>query len=278
MIDGRQLAVRAVRASERPLRARWRAVVLARGEDVTARSSASSCLVLAPHPDDETIGCGATIARKRATGTPVRVVVAADGRSSHRSAVIDPETLARIRSDEVAAACGVLGVAEPDLVRLGFEDDTLAARIDELTERIADELDTVRPDEVLVAASRDWHVDHRALNAALRRVLQGRANPPRVLEYPVWYWIHGPWDADPAGPWPRRRPAPLARGFLRPSAWRRAQLVATRGYLGQKRRALLAHRSQTTNLSGEPGWAVLDEDFVAAFLMAAEPAFPLRGT
>jgi len=47
--------------------------------DDTATSAARSALVLAPHPDDETLGCGATILRKRAAGTPVHVLIVTDG-------------------------------------------------------------------------------------------------------------------------------------------------------------------------------------------------------
>jgi LmbE family N-acetylglucosaminyl deacetylase len=268
-------ARRAARAIEDTKRAAWRARVISDGVDVTSRSAAASCLVLAPHPDDETIGCGATIARKRAAGTPVRVVVVADGRSSHRSTFIGPDELARIRADEVVRACRELGVDEADLVRLEFPDESLAARSDELFTRLVDEIDRADPEEILVASGRDWHVDHRALNATLRRALRRRP-VNRVLEYPVWLWIHGPWDADPGGPRAPRRPVAFLRGLVGSDGLPRANLVSTAGLLTTKRRALLAHRSQTTNMTGEPGWAVLDDAFMAAFLTTDEVSFPLE--
>jgi LmbE family N-acetylglucosaminyl deacetylase len=272
----KDVARRAVRTLEAAKRTAWRARVISEGVDVTRRSTAASCLVLAPHPDDETIGCGATIARKRAAGTPVRVVVVADGRSSHHSTHIGPDELVRIRAEEVGRACRELGVDDDNLVRLGFPDESLTARGDELVTRLLNEIDRADPEEILVASGRDWHVDHRAVNAALRRALHRRP-VLRVLEFPVWLWIHGPWDADPGGPWAPRRPVAFARGLLGGDGLHRADLVSTAGLLATKRRALLAHRSQTTNLTGEPGWAVLDEAFMSAFFTTHEVSFPLEG-
>lgn len=267
-------ARRALRSVERDGRDRWRRRTIRRGADVTDRSAVASCLVLAPHPDDETIGCGATIARKRAASTPVRVLVAADGRSSHRSAVIGPDELARRRSREVVAACAALGVAEADVVQLGFRDDSLAGRQDGLAAEIGAHLDDMVPDEVLVPSGRDWHPDHQALRRALDLALHGRGRVPRVLEYPVWFWVHGPWDADPGGPWATLRPRPFLRGLIDRRRWPPAEIVATTGFLGTKHQALRAHESQLTNLTGEADWAVLDDEFLAPFLLPYEVAFP----
>jgi hypothetical protein len=56
----RDLALRA----EPPIRRAWHRALQAMGTDVTAASAHRSCLVLAPHLDDETLGCGATILRR----------------------------------------------------------------------------------------------------------------------------------------------------------------------------------------------------------------------
>ena len=75
----------------------WRRELQRRAVDETLGAAGRSCLVLAPHPDDETLGVGALIARKRAAGTRVRVLVVTDGRGSHVSSVLDPDALAAVR-------------------------------------------------------------------------------------------------------------------------------------------------------------------------------------
>src|SRR3954464_13432525 len=94
----------AVRKLRPILRRAWSTAVAMRARDVTQRSAAASCIVFAPHPDDETLGCGATIHRKRDAGTAVHVVIASDGRRSQHPGVIAPEELVRMRAQEALAA------------------------------------------------------------------------------------------------------------------------------------------------------------------------------
>jgi LmbE family N-acetylglucosaminyl deacetylase len=77
-------------------------------------------MVIAPHPDDETLGCGATIARGVLAEREVRMVIVADCRHSHQSAVITPEALAQLRRAEVVEAYRILGLpaASVDVARL----------------------------------------------------------------------------------------------------------------------------------------------------------------
>lgn len=99
-----RLATKAGRAALRtgkvPPRLAWRRWVLSHGRDDTAAAGGRSTLVIAPHPDDETIGCGAAIARKRTAGTPVEVAVVTDGRHSHLSPLVSPTRLAELREAE----------------------------------------------------------------------------------------------------------------------------------------------------------------------------------
>src|SRR6516162_4744018 len=86
-----------------------RPLLLSRAEDMTAQTATRSCLVLAPHPDDETLGCGATIMRKLAAGTPVQVIIAADG-NWYRSSKLSVDAVNEIREEEARRACAILGL------------------------------------------------------------------------------------------------------------------------------------------------------------------------
>src|SRR5688500_7275309 len=101
-------------------------MLLRSARDVSDTVAARSALVIAPHPDDETLGCGATILRKVAAGTKVTVLVVTDGRHSHRSPSLPPERLAALREVEMAEAVARLGLAPADLRWGGLIDGTVA--------------------------------------------------------------------------------------------------------------------------------------------------------
>src|SRR5579885_2284019 len=52
-------------------------------QSVETKVNDAPALIIAPHHDDETLGCGGVIALKRAAGVPVQVVILTDGSRSH---------------------------------------------------------------------------------------------------------------------------------------------------------------------------------------------------
>lgn len=263
-----RIARRAGHAVEGPAAWWWRREVVRRGQDVTRHTADGSAMVLAPHPDDETIGCGATIARKRSSGTDVHVVAVADGHSSHpHSSVIGPDELVSLRAAEFREACRRLGVEDDAVVLLGHPDDTLDGIRDELAIELERLIDEVDPDVVYLPSPLDWHPDHRGLNAAARAALR-RGRPRRVLEYPVWVWAEGPWAAG--------EPIGRLAGVLDPRAsWPfHAELVDTGEFLDRKADALAAYRTQRENLTGEASWATLPDSWFGPFLGRYEVVFP----
>lgn len=233
------------------------------GEDVTEASAGRSCLVLAPHPDDEVLGCGATILRKRRAGRPVHVAFASDGRHSHASARVAADELARRREAEAREAARRLGVPETELTFFRIEDGRVAEHAPELREGIARLLSERGFDEVLVPSAIDGHVDHRALHQVAGELAAGD-RLPRALEYPVWFWTlrrGAEWLARSA------RLALGARGTARP------RLVRTDGLLEAKRSALDAYASQTTAPADDPDWATFPPEFLAHFFGPHEVFF-----
>lgn len=248
-----------------------RAALRARARDVTAQAEGRSCVVIAPHADDETLGCGATIARKRAAGRRVRVVVVTDGRRSHDSAAIDASRLVEMRRAEAVAACGVLGVPAEDVVLLGVEDQAVEGEAPAVAERLAAIVAEVSPQEVYSPSPLDRNVDHRAIGRIVRDLARGGRIACPVMEYPVWFWTLRTWVGD--GPLTARMIPSLAMAPLRAAAVARVRMVRTEGFLETKRAALAKHRSQVENLTGEPGWGVLEAGFLRSFFRGYELFF-----
>lgn len=274
MTVGRAIAGRGVRTMQAAIRPVWRRRVLARGRDRTDALGTGSALVLAPHPDDETLGCGALIARRRSAGSTVRVVIAADGSSSHPASLIDPAALVALRREESLEACRCLGVGRTHVQHLGVPDGQVAERVAELTESLAQLIDRERPLDVFVTSAEDWHPDHQALNRAARAAVAHARHPTRLFEYPVWWWVEGPWRRHP------RRGMRAAvndlvveasAGFGGP----RAELVATGAHLAAKREALSRYRSQVERRRGDPRWQVLDRRFTDLLLGSYEVYLPV---
>lgn len=249
----------------------YRRLLLARGLDDTARFERSSALVLAPHADDETLGCGATILRKRAAGTAVHVAIVTDGGASHRSALLSREALIALRREEALEATRILGLPAEAVRFLGYPDGGLAdagQRLDEDLRRLIVEL---APQELLIPSAIDGHADHRALNRAAHRAAAAAGRPVAIFEYPVWFWDARSWidmEAPAAAKaWQLLHRPALSLRRLKPL------LVATGPFLGRKGMAVSAYRSQMTNLTGEPDWPVLDPRFLEQFLQDHEIFF-----
>src|SRR6516165_419567 len=136
-----------------------RAFLLSRAEDVTSQTATRSCVVLAPHPDDETLGCGATIMRKLAAGTPVNIVVATDGRYSQCSNKLSSDALAEIREEEARRASAILGLPRENITFLRFEDGRLGDHRELMRDCLVDILDRVNPEEIFVSSIIDRHPD-----------------------------------------------------------------------------------------------------------------------
>jgi len=134
---------------------------------VDASGVSKKIIVFAPHPDDETLGCGGTIAKRISEGYEVLVVVMTDGRYAFLNVLdIDsdptPEELKEIRKEEVKRATEILGVPEENLIFLDFVDRTLETNEEKAVEKVAEILSKNRPVEVYFPYKNDGHPDHRA--------------------------------------------------------------------------------------------------------------------
>lgn len=160
-----------------------------------AELTGTPVVVLAAHPDDETLGVGGLVCLLARAGAQLSLVWATDGDASHPgSAAAAARDLATDRRAEADAALSVLGAQRAPRVRLGLPDGDVAGH----EHRLAESLGDLLPPECVVLApwSGDAHPDHEACGRAARAVTD------RVLEYPVWAWSWARPD-DPRVPWSR---------------------------------------------------------------------------
>lgn len=173
-------------------------------------------VIVAPHPDDETLGLGGLIHDWKRTGIDIRVLIISDGSASHVH-FHPPSDLAEIRKSEALSAAAVLGI-QGCVTFLGFPDGGLTSLHSELVAAIRSNLDTEDRCEVehgdseerngthcIVLAPRinDGHPDHDACAQAAAEVA---ATSPRVSHwsYGVWTWTQPPFAEVLAGAsrWP----------------------------------------------------------------------------
>jgi len=213
-------------------------------------------LLFAPHPDDESLGCGGLLAAS--AGRDVRVIVVSDGAGSHPASRVWPgKRLAARRRRETRAALAALGVDPGRSTFLGLPDRAVPDRGPALEAAVAAVLAGpargARVGTVLAAWRHDPHRDHAATWAIAAAVARALPGPPRLLAYPVWGWAHAHPIAGFRTPKPPRIAAP-PRGH-------RLDIAAS---LAAKRRAIAAHATQTGRVvRDDPGGFTLPPRLLA---------------
>ncbi len=145
-------------------------------------------LAIAPHPDDEILGCGGTLARLVDEGGEVTIAVATTGHPS----VFPPEQVEQVQQ-EMRRAHGIIGVSDTRLLGLpAAELDTIPAR--ECNDAFAKLVDAIRPDTLLLPFVGDIHLDHQLTFLAAMVAARPRhsAAPCQILCYETvsetnWY-------------------------------------------------------------------------------------------
>jgi len=149
-------------------------------------------IVFAPHPDDETFGCGGTIAKKIAEGHEVLIVVMTDGRYAFLKMLNintdpTPEELKEIRKEEVKKAAKILGVPEKNLIFLDFEDGKLQDNIEEVEGKVIEILRVHCPVEVYFPYKNDAHPDHQATYTIVKNAISKLGLLVKEYQYSVFH-------------------------------------------------------------------------------------------
>jgi LmbE family N-acetylglucosaminyl deacetylase len=141
-----------------------------------------SMLIVAPHQDDEAIGCGGAIALQARSGNAVSILLLTDGADGCEELGMTRQAMMEMRNEESRRAAAVVTADSP--VFLGYAS---------LTERFSDAVESVRreiiqrsADAVFIPFILDGHPDHRTANFILAAALKNVAWNVRVLQYEVW--------------------------------------------------------------------------------------------
>lgn len=199
--------------------------------DLDAIVGSGGLVVVAPHADDESLGCGGLIAEAAARGRDVRVVIVSDGCGSHtHSKAYPPDRLRALRETEAGNAIAILGLPREALSFLRLPDagvpstgpgaEAAAAAIAALARECG-------AGALCVTWGRDPHCDHAAA-AAIAALAHRELPGVSLFAYPVWGWTL-PVD---------REVGDAPEGFR----------LDVGAHVEAKRRAILAHRSQTSDL------------------------------
>ena len=134
-------------------------------------------LVLAPHPDDETIGCGGSLVLHKEAFDPVKVIFLTNGAKGDMSGRFEKQAYVALRQEEARRACSCLGGM--DIEFWPYEDRELLAS-HEVRGRIFDTLRAYQPDLVYVPSPLEFHPDHRAACSFLCAAVQMYDRPCEV--------------------------------------------------------------------------------------------------
>lgn len=219
-------------------------------------NAVNTCLVLAPHPDDESLGCGGLISLLRDKDKEVFVLFVTDGSLSHPNSKKYPaEKLAALRKEEALCALDKLNVPRGNAFFFNKKDGSLPAHGEPQFEQNANQLQLlitlIRVDLLLVPYEKDPHRDHRTTAQMLKAAALQVHHPFRVLQYVIWLHERGE-DSD--------MPADSALRF-----------VDITRYLSRKNDAIQQHQSQITSLiDDDPNGFILSPGVLSHFAVTKE--------
>jgi LmbE family N-acetylglucosaminyl deacetylase len=146
-------------------------------------------LIVAPHPDDETLGCGGTFAKRIEAGFNVVVVVMTDGGNLFRLSPLriekdpTPQETSELRKNETRRSVQMLGGGRAEVRFFDYEDGRLAEFAGEAGSKLAKLMREAKPDEIWVTSEYEEHPDHIAACAVVRSARAQSGCCARLLRY-----------------------------------------------------------------------------------------------
>lgn len=151
-------------------------------------------LILAPHPDDEALGCGGFISRLCNDGNAPHIVILTGGGGSLRGHSDLPESeVVKARRQLTLNSASELGLPESNIHFLDFIDSHIADEPKEEIEKLRDLILQLNPSAIFVPHSGEGWPDHiAAREIGINLAPEGTD----VYEYCVWMWYYNVWNLD----------------------------------------------------------------------------------
>jgi len=218
-------------------------------------------LIVAPHADDESLGCGGVIALLSKYRQPVHLLLMSGGPLSHPNSKEYPaEKLRDLREYEFKKAAAILGVTEDQLIFTRYKDRSVPHEdlpgFQKAVAHIDETLSQLRPSSIFVPWRRDPHPDHRATWQIFNKANRDGA---RLYEYPIWLQQLGD-EPD----LPTNEEVDVLK-------------IDISAVLEIKQEAIAAHQSQLTDLiSDDPAGFQLSPDMLDQFNVPYEMFFTAK--
>lgn len=140
-------------------------------------------LVIAPHPDDEVVGCGGALCRHAQRGDRMNVIYLTSGELGLKK--LPREEAWKIREAEARDSAKILGLS--DLFFLRQPDWMIGDHIPTMVEAITPILKSTVPEMIYLPHQNDWHPDHQAAWPTVQEALKRSGiRVPKLWAYEVW--------------------------------------------------------------------------------------------
>lgn len=148
-----------------------------------------SVLIIAPHPDDEVLGCGGLIARLVKEGFPPHILIMSGGEHSHTSCCnTSSYEIIRARRELTLNAMIILGLPLNYLHFLNYPDGGISFENAE-TSRLVSLINDLKPNAIFVPHLGEGWSDHIETRDILKRLYKENKNV-KLFEYCVWFWYY----------------------------------------------------------------------------------------
>ena len=165
-----------------------------RGQNKNKIDYDGKILIVAPHPDDEALGCGGLISRLCAEKNPPHIAVLTGGGGSLRGRSDISETeVVNARRKLTLDSANQLGLTEENIHFFDFRDGDIGTCPEKEMSRLRQLINNLSPDNILVPHNGEGWPDHLAArNIGIELAPKNAA----VWEYCVWMWYYNVWNLD----------------------------------------------------------------------------------